>query len=279
MVRLNFYSSFASASALILFLALSTIPSAAFGDRSKAKVAQRPEESYEANVTPGDFLLDLQLEVAASTGSYFQPTSLAPDLWYGMSESLSLGVVHSGLGQTGFWGSTGNGFCLSGSSKGCEATYGGGGILARYSLFSIASSNPIGFALEGGILNRRISPFRVAAKVGLVSVFQFGRFGGSFAPSLRIGFFNRGLANPNELFLPVSLRYYFSRRWQVGVQAGYAKILSHVPPQTRSSRIPVSLGVDATLNDRVVIHLVLSAPALTQNNSARTVTLATSLSF
>ena len=74
--------------------------------------------------------------INASKGFFAKPFSIAPDVFYGVSDKLQVGLVHNGpLGwQTpGFFPS---GLCLAGKENGCPKVYNNVGFDALYSLMT-----------------------------------------------------------------------------------------------------------------------------------------------
>src|SRR5882757_2600288 len=104
-----------------LLLATSVVgagASRASADEVGASVSTATASDTDGFVVPkGKLVLDAQLELNLSSGNAFKPVSLAPDLWYGVTDDITLGLVHSGLGETGFIGAVGDSLCLTGSSN------------------------------------------------------------------------------------------------------------------------------------------------------------------
>src|SRR5690242_12610808 len=87
-------------------------------------------EGIDQMVLPkGRVLLDAFAEINLSSGAVFKPFSLTPDLWYGLTPEVTVGLVHSRVGQIGFMGNAGDSLCLTGSSSGCPDFYKNVGLL------------------------------------------------------------------------------------------------------------------------------------------------------
>src|ERR1043166_1331962 len=82
----------------------------------------------------GRLLLDAYIAASLNSGAVFKPFSISPDLWYGATDDITVGLVHSGLGTTGFIGGAGQSLCLSGTGGGCSDVYRNVGLDARYKL-------------------------------------------------------------------------------------------------------------------------------------------------
>src|SRR5262245_40262487 len=52
------------------------------------------------------------LEIELSSGTAGDPVSLAPDVYYGVTPELTVGLLHSALARTGVMGGTGSSLCL-----------------------------------------------------------------------------------------------------------------------------------------------------------------------
>src|SRR5580692_3652648 len=93
----------------------------AAGSLARADTATAEAPPPSSLVLPqGKLLLDVYLEMSLSSNAVFSPVSLAPDLWYGLTDAWTLGLVHSTAGATGFIGVSGDSLCLTGTSDGCQ---------------------------------------------------------------------------------------------------------------------------------------------------------------
>src|SRR4051794_21644683 len=76
------------------------------------------EGADQLTLPKGRLLLDAYIAANLSSGAVFKPFSISPDLWYGATDDVTVGLVHSGLGSTGFigggFGLGGQSLCLSG---------------------------------------------------------------------------------------------------------------------------------------------------------------------
>src|SRR5882724_3104641 len=155
----------------LVCVVLGTTLSTAHADEMEAGAPPAATASGIEQVTlpKGRVLLDVALEANLSTDQVFKPFSISPDLWYGVTDELSVGVVHSSLGSTGFVSNFtlfgGDALCVSGSDNGCLHPYNNVGIDARYKL----KLGDLAFAAEYGLFARSLNdPFALAAKLGVV---------------------------------------------------------------------------------------------------------------
>ena len=80
----------------------------------------------------GLFTLRVLLLVDASKDRFGKPTSLAPDLFYGVSDTVQIGLLHTG--PMGWQSRPGFGLCLSGTTGGCPKVYDNVGFDFMYGL-------------------------------------------------------------------------------------------------------------------------------------------------
>ena len=80
----------------------------------------------------GLFTARVLLLVNASKDSFGKPTSLAPDLFYSVSDTVQIGLLHTG--PMGWQSRPGFGLCLTGTSDGCPKVYNNVGFDFMYGL-------------------------------------------------------------------------------------------------------------------------------------------------
>ncbi|HEV7557163.1 MAG TPA: hypothetical protein VGO00_16965, partial [Kofleriaceae bacterium] len=93
------------------------------GEYAVVRGIQGPAGMFSARV-----LLDINL----SAGKVGQPISLAPDLFYSVTDRLQLGLLHQG--PEGWQTRPGTGLCLTGTSNGCPHVYDNVGFDLMYGL-------------------------------------------------------------------------------------------------------------------------------------------------
>jgi hypothetical protein len=232
----------------------------------------------------GKLLLDAYLEMDLSSGAAFKPVSLTPDLWYGVTDDLTLGLVHSTTGGSGFIGGIGNSLCLTGSSNGCAQFYPDVGIDARYRLM-----RPL--ALDVGLYALDTSPFQLAVKLGISGRWSWNKLSLEAQPSLFIGLTNRNPAmaaagkpavnsNTEAFYLPITLAYLVAPRVDIALQPGLAL------PFTATGttwRIPLAIAVRFAATPRFGIGLAFAFLDLVggsdDGTAARSLTLGGTYAF
>ena len=255
-----------------------------------AELAPPPPASASATnsdgfVLPkGKLLLDAQLEISLSSGAVFKPFSIAPDLWYGVTDDLSLGLVHSALGEIGFIGGVGDSLCLTGSSNGCANVYNKVGVDGRYRLMK-----PL--ALDFGLYINSISdPFLLDIKVGVDGRWVWNKVSLELQPSLLIGLTNRTppapvmgapavAGNTEVLYIPATIAYRVAPKADLALQTGLVLPFSNT---SDTYSIPLSLAVRFAATEKVGVGLAFTFPRLLGGGStadARSLTIGGTYAF
>lgn len=231
-------------------------------------------------------LLDAFFELSLSSDAVGKPFSITPDLWYGATDELTVGLVHSSRAATGFIGGVGDALCLAGESNGCADVYSGVGVDARYQL----KTGPLALAANGGLYIGSFDPFQLALKLGAVGRWSSGKLAIEFAPNLFIGLTERtpdavgGVAadtNEEVLNVPVTGLYSVAPKISVALQLGV-----QLPFQNTGDTyaIPLSIGGHYLLNESLNLSLAFSLPQLAGGGDqtgfdARTLTLGGTYAF
>ena len=237
-----------------------------------------PEEQ-QLTLPGGKLFLDAFLEVNLSKDFAFKPVSLAPDLWYGINDDLTLGLVHSGRGATGIFGSVGDGICFTGKSNGCAKIYDNVGIDARYQLLRKSS---ISLAADGGLYAGSFDPFMLSFKVGALARFYKGAFSFELDPSLFFGLTKRSEGNKEVLAVPATFMYAVMPKLGIAVQFALTAPFS----DSGWTTFGASVGVQYFITDQLILDAVFSLPAmmagdlvLAEGVDARTLTLGVAYAF
>ncbi len=137
------------------------------------------------------------LDINASKGAFAKPFGIAPDIFYGVSDVLSVGLAHSNWATNGFAGGGGGGLCLAGTSNGCAKAYNNVGILGKYALSD-------SLAAEGGLVLASLDPMFAGIKAGVTGRLMAGPLMVMYSPNLYIGATKRDLGNKERLNVPVA---------------------------------------------------------------------------
>jgi hypothetical protein len=190
----------------------------------------------------GGWLGSLAVETGLSTNLAGEPTSIAPDLWYGATDRLTVGVVHSAdaLSLVG----AGDGVCLGGGAHGCEQAYSNLGLDARWSL----ARGEWSAAARVRVVTRRWSPWLPSVRIGALVRWQRGRVAVTSDPQLQIGLDNTDLGNRNAVHVPVWISVQPAPRVEAYLRTG---VDGDIAVFDDAWGVPLTLGARAAITDRI----------------------------
>jgi hypothetical protein len=231
--------------------------------------AQSSEVTEERQMTlpEGRAFVQAFFEMSMSTDAVFKPFSIAPDLWYGVNDALTVGLVHSGRAATGFLGGAGEGLCLAGTENNCAKVYNSVGVDARYHFYREGNLTA---AADGGLYLASFDPLQAQLKVGAIGRWQGGALSLEVAPSLFAGLTERepeaedGVAvaagtNKEIFFLPVTVMYALSPKFGLAGQVGVVLPFNETGD---TYTIPVSVGGQFMVTDKIAADAAFSLPFL-----------------
>jgi hypothetical protein len=215
----------------------------------------------------GRFVIDAFLEMNLGSDEVFKPFSITPDLWYGVTDALTLGLVHSFDGATGFVGGVGDSLCLTGRDNGCPHVYDNVGVDVRYRLMEG------GFALaaDGGLFFRSFDPVQLALKLGVAGRWHKDQLAVELEPALFFGLTNRsrdvsvGLTtvsvttNGDSLSVPVTGLYSVTPGVALAVQLG---LILPFQDTGDTYSIPLSIGVHLRATEKLNLFAAFSLTRL-----------------
>lgn len=220
------------------------------------------QERLRMTLPKGRLLVQGFLETNLSTDAAFKPVSLAPDVWYGLTDDLSIGLAHSSNAIGGFYGGVGSSLCLAGDENGCDGFYRNVGLLGRYSLVDTG----LALAVNGGLLISDLDPFKFGIQLGAVGRWEYNPIAVVFQPSIYVGLTARegdaatGVSGNGELItLPVAALYDVSPELAVGLQTGVTLGLDDVASQWT---LFLSLGGRYVVTPGIWVDLAFSLPAV-----------------
>ena len=224
------------------------------------------EQTDQLTAPKGKVVIDGFVEVNLSKSLAGKPISLSPDGWYGVTDDVTVGLVHSSVGATGFLGGAGDSLCLTGTKNGCAKFYNDVGIDVRYRL-----KTPLAF--DGGLYVRNFDPFQLALKLGIAGRWRFAGKGIiEVQPSLAIGLTKRdgnpppmgtmgsgGPLNQEVLSLPITVGYEVVDKLELALQTGVQTPFKHAGD---GYRIPLSIAGRYQITPHVGLGLAFTLPAL-----------------
>lgn len=189
------------------------------------------------------------LEANLSVDATFEPFSLAPDIYYGVNEKLTVGVIHSSS-AFGSYGA-GNGICLSGADGGCPDTYRSVGFDGLYGLMD----DKIEVAAHGGIDILSVpDPMLVSLRMGVKARWNNTKIQVVCDPHIRFGITERDF-NDDAIGIPVQANYQATSKLAAGAHTGLFGPLDGLGD---ALRIPFGLQALYGLSHKVDIGGALS---------------------
>lgn len=191
----------------------------------------------------GLFTARVLLLVNASKDNFGKPTSLAPDLYYSVSDTVQIGLLHTG--PMGWQSRPGFGLCLTGTANGCPRVYDNVGFDFMYGLLY----GDFHLSLHSSLFLLPISdPTGVMWTIGLAGKFHFSDVVALyFDPQVGVMLAHRDVYK-DQLFIPLELQF------QVGA-ATSLKVLSGVSGQLsdlgNTFQVPLGLGLVANVSSSV----------------------------
>lgn len=234
------------------------------GGEAAAATAEVTEER-QMTLPAGRVFVQAFAEINLSADAVAKPFSIAPDLWYGVSDALTIGLVHSGRGKTGFFGAAGNGLCLAGEENGCAKVYDRVGVDARYHFYREGNLTA---AADGGLFLNSFDPLQAQLKIGAIGRWQGGALSLELAPSLFAGLTEREpegemgvvVATNKEFFLlPVTAMYALSPKFGLAGQAGVTVPFSETGD---TYFISVAIGAQYMVTEKIAADVAFGLPLL-----------------
>lgn len=158
-----------------------------------------------------------------SVGRVGDVSSIAPDLAVGVTDDLTVSLVHSTFARTGFRGNAGAGIC---ATDDCNRTYDNVGLEALYALRRGAFAVAANTGIHATSLERGHHVAKLGAKL------RYKRGGAVFAtlPSVTIALAHRDDPMPNRdrLWLPVTATHRIVGGLSAGLATGFKAPLDDV---------------------------------------------------
>lgn len=216
-----------------------------------APVVVESKPAPGVTLAQGAVNVSMTLEMSLAAKSAAVPASLAPDLSAGVTNDLTLSLVHSGSAMTGFRGGAGAGFCFTGEATGkCRTSYAGGGVEALYSL----TRGTFALGANGGLLITAVEPTRADVKLGFKSKVVFGPSTSLvFNPSVWLALNDRHdpmAPHEDQLLLPLGITQKLTKQFSVGVGTGVRGPMKHLGTQYA---IPVGVVAQFSLDSHVTL--------------------------
>jgi hypothetical protein len=212
----------------------------------------------------GKINIDVALELMLSDGAVLDVVGISPDLWYGVTDSLDIGVVHSTMNTGGFVGAlagsegvTAPSLCVTGDICDVADIYHNVGLEGRY---GIKNGTPLAFGVNGGAYALDFDPdFLLALKLGVFGHYVAGNIMIGFAPNIFIGLTERSSGNEERLHLPILAVYQVVPQLGIGLQTGLAATFDQFGD---FFQIPLSLGAQYMATAQLGLGAAFTLPAV-----------------
>jgi hypothetical protein len=210
-------------------------PSTALADDADYTKDNWPLRVVDRPLTLDKGMLEIRgdtLMINMSSDAVAKPLSIAPDVFYGVSRKLSVGITH------------GTGICLSGTDNGCAKAYNDVGVEALYSLMSQGNFQVAG---RGGLQAVAIDPFAMGLNIGVRGRLNAGNLAIVFDPGLYVGFTERDLLK-EFVTIPVQVQFQVNEQTNVYALSGINGPLDGFGD---AMTIPVGAGASFAVNNRL----------------------------
>jgi hypothetical protein len=229
----------------------------AVGTAAAEEAADKPRETM--TMPKGKLIVNGFIEINLSQKAAFKPVSLTPDIWYGVDDKLTLGLVHSSIGATGFVGGVADSLCVTGKARGCAKFYRNVGAKVRYRLKAP-------WTIDAGLLIPSISqPFLIDLDAGASGRWRFKKIVVEFQPNLVIALNQRSAGSDlvqgrsQRLNLPGTVGYTVSPKVELNAQLGLS-----VPTSKAGTfyTVPFAVGGRYMYKPNLSFGLMFALPAL-----------------
>ena len=210
----------------------------------------------------GRLVLSAFVEASLVSGAVFKPFSISPDIWYGVNDDLTVGLVHSTPGVTGFvTGGFGDSLCLSGTGvgSGCGKLYDRLALDGRYKL----KAGTTVWAADGGLVINSIDAGAISLKAGVAGRWSQGQLAVELEPALFVGLTKRDV-NADVLSLPVAGIYSLDAKLAVSAQTG---LILPFKATGDTYAVPLSIGAHYLVTPQLRLLFVFSLPRLVGGNT------------
>lgn len=203
------------------------VTSAPAGLYSVRRGVQGPEGLFHSRIL---------LHINTTRDSVGKPISLAPDFYYGVTDSLQLGLLHNL--PMGWLTEPGAGLCLTGTDGGCPRVYNNVGFDAMYGLVF----GDVHFSLHSSLYLLQIAdPTPLLLTLGLTGKLHLSDdVALFFDPQIGLAISDREAGNPDRLFIPVELQFQLAPPVSFKLLSGVSGLLDNLG---ESYRVPVGLGL------------------------------------
>ena len=163
-----------------------------------------------------------------------KPVSLAPDLYYSITDRLQVGVLHEG--PMGWQAKPGVGLCFTGENDGCPHVYDNIGFDLMYGV----SLGRLRLSTHTSLFVSQFDPFTTSLAVGITAKTSLGRSVALlFDPKIAIAITERA-TNDDAIYIPLELQFQLGASTTFKLLSGLSGGLSAFGD---TYEIPVGIGL------------------------------------
>jgi hypothetical protein len=183
-----------------------------------------------AGMVSARILLDINLSADLAG----KPISLAPDLYYSVTDKLQLGLLHEG--PMGWQARPGVGLCLTGESNGCPEVYDNVGLDVMYGV----AFGDFHLSTHTSLFVSHFDPLITSLAVGVAGKARLGeRVALLFDPKIAVALTERDI-NDDAVYIPLELQFQLGAPTTLKLLTGLAGGLSAFGD---TYEIPVGVGL------------------------------------
>ncbi len=232
------------------------------------EAAKPPVDAPPLTLAKGKFVIaGSTLNFSLSADAIGEPTSLAPSVWYGVDDKITVGLTHDGgttpwsprpairtFSSVDLMGNAvtvaaGGGICLTGEDGGCGGAYDNVGFDALYAL----KQGKLTLAAHPGLDIGSFDPFRLALRIGALGRYIVDdKISIVFDPRLQFGFTDRDAGNKEAIDLPVWGWYAIDAKISAYVHTGISGAFDGFGD---SYSIPLQFGGNYVVNEKLTAGL------------------------
>ena len=229
-------------------------PSAFADDEDVPPVSSAPDGQYAvmrgvqgpAGMLAARILLDINL----STDLAGKPISLAPDIYYSVTDKLQLGLLHEG--PMGWQAKPGLGLCLTGADNGCAKLYDNVGLDLMYGV----SFGQVHLSTHTSLFMGPFDPFTMSLAFGVAGKTHLGtKVALLFDPKIAIALTERDTTNDDAVYIPLELQFQVGKGTTLKLLTG---LLGGLSAFGDTYEIPIGFGLLQNLSEHFDLGLRFS---------------------
>jgi hypothetical protein len=178
-----------------------------------------------------------------------KPFSIVPNVYYGVTDALSVGLASNPGSEVFQSPAAGNGLCLAGTSGGCGKIYSN---ISLDALFSFMRSSTMDLGVHGGLDTSFGDMTLLGVRVGVKSRMLAGPLILTVDPALLLGVNHRDIGNKEALIIPVRFGFMATPQLNVGLSVALLGLLD--PPVGGfgdTYQVPVGIGGTFAINNNI----------------------------